>query len=158
MLCGGLLFDLFDRVGSGEFLLGHRVEFFVCIEQLNFSIANLESFALPAVELLEDPQSVVRGIKDHQQDRIGINAVASGEKVFGEETDFERLGFDAKRASLEDRVGIESLGRGTTGDQDPFALGLLRCDGPFGGLPFQADLFDAEVVRSVDLELDLFGL
>ena len=58
---------------------------------------------------------------------------------------------------MEDRVGIESLGRGSTGDQDPLALGFLRCDGPFGGLPFQADLLDAKVVRSVDLELDLFG-
>ena len=90
------MLDLFDRIGSGELLLGHRVEFFVRIEQLDFSIANLESFALPAIELLEDPQSVVRGVEDHQQDGVGIDAVASGEEVFGEEPDFECLGFDAK--------------------------------------------------------------
>ena len=59
---------------------------------------------------------------------------------------------------MEDRIGIETFGSCTSGDQDAFTLGLLGSHCAFGSFPFKADLLDSKVIRSMDLELDLFGV
>ena len=91
---GSLLFDLFDDIGGLEFFLGQCSQLFVGLEKLQFTISNFESFALPAIELLEHPKSVIRGAQDHQQHGIRIDSVATRQVIFDKESQFECLGFD----------------------------------------------------------------
>src|SRR5207248_11240614 len=96
---------------------------------------------------------VLLGAEDVEQVRGGINSLAAGKIIDGEEADGERLRLDAKLLSAEGAGELEVFLLAAAGGEKPLAGDFFGDDGGVaGGLPFDADGLDAEIVLGADLE------
>ena len=143
------LIQLVGRKGS-QLLVGLR--------ELQFPVAHFQRLAMPLAELFGKPDRVLLGAQHIEQIRGRVDPPAAGEVIFREDPDIHRLRLDAQRLRRECAGDLERFLVIAPSRQD--ALAFCRCldDGTLHSLPFHADPLDAEIVLSLDLELQSFRI
>src|SRR5262249_13328788 len=121
--------------------------------KLHLAVANFERLAMPLAHLLGDPDGVLLGAEDIEQIDGRIDAVAIGLVINGEQAHGQRLWLDAEGLSAERAGQLEIFLLAAAGGERALAVDLFGGHVRIaGGLPLDADGFDAKIVLRANLE------